>query len=73
MSEQSHKLHKHTVDSASVCMVENAIQQVMEKVRTLVIATRELCGVVMDLEHVALAWYARFAGPVISRTVKGAD
>ena len=37
-------------------------RQVKEKVRTLVIATRELHGVVMDLEHVALAWCVRFAG-----------
>ena len=28
---------------------------------------------VMDPEHVALAWCARFAGQLISRTVKGAD
>ena len=31
-------------DSASAGMVENAIQQVKEKVRTLVIATRDLHG-----------------------------
>ena len=37
-------------------MVENAIKQVKEKVRTLVIATRELHGAVMDPEHVAVAW-----------------
>ena len=29
-------------------------------------------GVVMDLEHVALGWCVRFAGQIISRTVKGA-
>ena len=60
-------------DSASVGMVENAIKQGKEKVRTLVIATRWLRGVVMDLEHVALAWCVRFAGQIISRTVQGAD
>ena len=60
-------------DSASAGMVENAIKQVKEKVRTLVIATRELRSVVRDLEHVALAWCVRFAGQIISRTVKGAD
>ena len=54
-------------------MVENAIKQVKEKVRTLVIATRELHGVVMDPEHLALAWCVRFAGQIISRTVKGTD
>ena len=54
-------------------MVENAIKHVKEKVRMLVIATRELQGVVMDPEHVALAWCVRFAGQIISRTVKGAD
>ena len=54
-------------------MVEKAIKQVKEKVRTLVIATRELHGVVMDPKHVALAWCVRFAGQIISRTVKGAD
>ena len=43
-------------DSASAGMVENAIKQVKEKVRNLVIATRELHRVVMDLEYVALAW-----------------
>ena len=37
------------------------------------IATRELHGVVVDLEHVALAWCVRFAGQIISRTVKGED
>ena len=37
-------------DSASVGMVENAIKQVKEKVRTLAVATRELHGVVMDPE-----------------------
>ena len=60
-------------DSASAGTVENAIKQVKEKVRTLVAATRELHGVVMDLEHVALAWCVRFAGQIIFRTVKGAD
>ena len=60
-------------DSASAGMVENAIKRVKEKVRALVIATRELSGVVMDPEHVALAWCVRFAGQIISRTVKGAD
>ena len=48
-------------------------KKIKEKVRTLVIATRELHGVVMDPEHVALAWCARFAGQIISRTVKGTD
>ena len=37
-------------------------RQVKEKVGTLVIATRELHGVAMDPEHVALAWCVRFAG-----------
>ena len=60
-------------DSASAGMVENAIKLVKEKVRSLVIATRELHGVVVDPEHVALAWCVRFAGQIISRTVKGAD
>ena len=60
MSEQSH-------------IVENSFKQVKEEVRTLVIATRELHGVVMDPEHVALAWCVRITGQIISRTVKGAD
>ena len=55
-------------DSASAGMVENAIKQVKEKVRTLVIATRELHGVVMDPERCV-----RFARQIISRTVKGTD
>ena len=38
-------------DSASAGMVENAIAQVKEKVRTLVIATRELHGELMDSEQ----------------------
>ena len=46
-------------------MVENAIKQVKEKGRTLVTATRELHGVVMDPEHVALAWCVRFGGQII--------
>ena len=50
-------------------MVENAIKQVREKVQTLVIAIRELHGVVMDFEHVALAWCvcARFHFPNCER------
>ena len=54
-------------------MVKNAIKLVNWKVRTLVTVICELHGVVMDLEHVALAWCVRFAGQVISRTVKDAD
>ena len=57
-------------DSASAGMVGNAIKHVKEKVRTLVIATRELHGVVMDPEHVALAWCVRFADQINSHVVK---
>ena len=53
-------------------MVGNVITQVNQQVRTLVVATRESHGVVMDLEHVALTWCVRFAGQINSRTVKGA-
>ena len=60
-------------ETASAGMVANVIRQIKEKERTLVIATRELHGVVTDPEHVALAWCVRFAGQIISRTVKGAD
>ena len=60
-------------DSASAGMVENATKHVKEKVRTLVTATRDLHGVVMDPEHVALAWCVRFAGQINARIVKGAD
>ena len=60
-------------DSASAGMVENAITHVKENVRAWVIATRELHGVVMDPNHVTLAWCVRFAGQIISRTVKGSD
>ena len=67
VSEQSDKL------KVRFCVNWHAIKQVKEKVRTMVIATRELHGVVMDPEQVALAWYVRFAGQIISRTVKGAD
>ena len=52
----AHAPPKH--DSASAGMVRNAIKQVKEKVRTVVIATRGLYGVVMDLEHATLAWCA---------------
>ena len=37
------------------------------------IATREQGSVVVDLEDVALAWCVRFAGQIMSRTVKGDD
>ena len=69
MSEQLHKLHQKLI-LPQLAWVENAIKQVKEKVRTLVIATRELHGVVMDLEHVARASCVRLAGQIISRTVK---
>ena len=49
-----------TYDPASAGMVENVTKLVKEKVRTLVIATRKLHGVVMDPVHVALAWYVHF-------------
>ena len=54
-------------------MEEIATKKVKDKVRTMVIARRELHGVVMDPEHVALAWCVRFSGQIISRTVKRAD
>ena len=54
-------------------MMENATKSVEAEVRTMVIATRELHGVVMDPEHVALGWCVRVAGQIISRTVKGED
>ena len=57
MSEQSHKRHKIR---RQLAWWRN-IKQVKEKVRTLVIATRELQGVVMDPDHVALAWREHFA------------
>ena len=41
--------------------------------RTLMSATCELHSVVMDPEHVALAWCMRFAGSITSRSAKGAD
>ena len=37
------------------------------------IAIRELHGVVVDLEHGALAWCVRFVGQIISRKLKGAS
>lgn len=60
-------------DSASSGFIESGIKAIKEKVRTLVIAARELHGVVMGPDHAALAWCIRFAGQVLSRTVKGAD
>ena len=53
--------------------MENAIKQVKEKVRTLVIVRRDLHGVVMDPGRVALAWCLRFAGQTVSCTKKAAD
>ena len=53
-------------DSASAGMVENATQLVKEKVRTLVIATRELRSVVMDLEHV---WRWRGVYVALARSI----
>ena len=57
---------------ASAGMVRNAINHVKEKVRTLVIATRELHG-----RHGPCACGAdvcvRFAGEIITRNVKGTD
>ena len=58
-------------DSASAGMVEKSIRQVKEKVRSLVIAAREVHGVVMNAEHVALSWCVRFAGQIVSLTEKG--
>ena len=69
VSEESLKLHQNTI-LRRLAWFENAIKL---KVRTLVIATRELDGVVRDPEHVALAWWVRFACQIISCTVKGAD
>jgi len=60
-------------DSASAGMIESGIKAIKEKVRTLVIAARELHGVVIGPDHVALEWCIRFAGQILSRTVKGAD
>ena len=54
-------------------MVEKAYQTSQGKSANPVIATRELHGVVMDPAHVAQACCVRFAGQIISRTVKRAD
>ena len=63
MSEQSHKLHQLAWWKAP----SNRSRRKYEPWGD--------CdhGVVMDLEHVALGWCVRFAGQIISRTVKGAD
>ena len=50
MSEQS-----SSNDSSSAGTVEKAIKLAKEKVRTLVIATRELHGFFVDFERVVLA------------------
>ena len=60
-------------DSTSAGLVENAVKQVKEKVRVLVIRARELHGATIDRSHVTLPWYIRFAGQVLSRTVRGHD
>ena len=60
-------------DSASAGLIENAVKQVKEKVRVLVIGARELHGATIDRNHVTLPWCIRFAGQVLSRTVKGHD
>ena len=59
-------------DSASAGMVENVIFFPGKGV-DLVTTMRELHGVVMGPEHVALAWCVRFAGENNARTVKGAE
>ena len=58
-------------DSASAGTIWNAIRLVRKKVRPLVVASRELHGVVMSLEHVALALCVRFAEQITFRAVKG--
>ena len=50
-------------DSASAGMVEIAIRQIKDKART--IAARELRGVVMNPEHVALSWCVSFVAQII--------
>ena len=50
-------------DSASGDMVEKATKQVKEKVRSLMIATRELHGGVMDPEHVCVSLVRSFPEP----------
>ena len=62
---------KYNLTSAG--LVENAVKQVMEKVRGLVIGARELHGATIDRSHVTLPWCIRFVGQVLSRTVKGHD
>ena len=59
--------------TASAGLVENAVKQVKDKVRVLVIGARELHGATIDLNHVTLPWCIKFAGHVLSRTVKGQD
>ena len=59
--------------TASAGLVENAVKQVKDKVRVLVIGDRELHGATIDLKHVTLPWCIKFAGRVLSRTVKGQD
>ena len=60
-------------DSTLAGLVDNAVKRVKEKVRVLVIGARELHGATIDRSHVTLPWYIRFAGQVLSRTVKGHD
>ena len=60
-------------DSTSAGLVENAVKQVKEKVRVLVIGARELHGATIDRSHLTLPWCIRFAGQALSRTVKGHD
>ena len=60
-------------DSASAGLVENAVKQLKEKFRVLVIGARELHGATVDRNHVTLLWCIKFAGQVLSRTVKGQD
>ena len=60
-------------DSQNSGKAESGIRQVKEKVRTLVVAARELHDVVIDSRHRCLEWAIRYAGQLITRTVKGPD
>ena len=51
----------------------DSVKQVKAKVRVLVTGARELHHATIDRSHVTLPWCIRFAGQVLSRTVKDHD
>ena len=61
-SERGTKISRYARSARMTRLVENAVKQLKEKVRVLIVRN-----------HVTLLWCIKFAGQVLSRTVKGQD